>query len=144
MNKLFSLITMALVAGGVVLGASSVQAEEKLVLQISDDNPRTMNIVLNNAMNVAKALGAGGVDIEIVAYGPGLQMVKKDSKLAEKMKQAYAFGNIKFSVCENTMKNLKWTNKDLLNEAFIQTGIVPSGVVRIMELQGEGYKYVRP
>ena len=144
MKKFIVMVSLALVAFGMVMSASSAMAEEKLVIQVSDDNPRTMNIALNNAMNVTKELGAGGVEIEIVAYGPGLNMFAKDSKVAEKIKKAHSFGNIKFAVCGNTMKNRKWTKANLLADAFVQDAIVSAGVIRIMELQGQGYKYIRP
>ena len=144
-KKFITYSVMAVAVMGFLIVANTVSAKEnKVVIQISDDNPRTMNIVLNNAMNLTKALGAGGVDIEIVAYGPGLKMVHKDSKLRGKIQKVNSFGNVTFAVCANTMKNLKWTEKDLLADAFIQKAVVPGGVIRIMELQQQGYTYIRP
>ena len=146
MKNLFYMTTLALMMVGIGLTGTPVFASsgDKVVIQVSDDNPRTMNIALNNAMNLTKAKGAGGIEIEIVAYGPGLDMFAKNSKVAEKIKKAHSFGNIKFAVCENTMINRKWTKKNLMADAFVQDSIVPGGVLRIMELQSQGYHYIRP
>jgi hypothetical protein len=116
----------------------------KLAIQINDKNPATINIALNNAANVIKHFGPANVEVEIVAYGPGLEMFHKDSKLHDRLASLYAFGNVHYGVCENTMKKMKWEKKDLLSDAFVQDAIVPSGVVRLMELQEQGYAYIRP
>jgi len=144
-KKIIASASLALFVFGIFLGGTPAMAQDnKVVIQVSDDNPRTMNIALNNAKNLTQALGAGNVDIEIVVYGPGLNMVAKDSKLAAKIKGLHAFGNVKFAVCGNTMKSRKWTKDNLLKDAFIQDSIVPGGVIRIMELQKQGYAYIRP
>lgn len=116
----------------------------KLAIHLDSADPNTVNLVLNNATNVVKYYGVGDVEVEIVGYGPGLNLFLKDSKFAERLQSLHAFGNVRFGVCKNTMTNRKLTTADLLPDAFIQNSIVPSGVVRLMELQEEGYSYVRP
>jgi hypothetical protein len=54
-------------------------AKNKLVLQESDADAKKWNLALNNAKNVQQDLGEDDVDIEIVAYGPGIGMLKKAS-----------------------------------------------------------------
>ncbi len=117
-------------------------AKHKLVIQVSTDDPRTQKIAMNNAVNLQKLYGIDGVDIEIVAYGPGLGMLTQKSKYADRVK-SLAMQDIKFSACMNTMNKVKSKTGHLpkLSEGV---GSVQAGVARIMELQEQGYSYVRP
>jgi len=76
---------LLLAVSAVLLPAQShAQKSErhKLVLQVSTNDPAVWNLALNNAENVQEALGKDKIDIEIVAYGPGLNMLKAESKVA--------------------------------------------------------------
>ena len=114
-------------------------AKSKLVLQVSDADPARWGLALNNAKNVQQELGAGKVDIEIVAYGPGIGMLKAEAPTANRITEAVQSG-IKVVACENTMTTQKLTKADM----HAAIGYAPSGVVEIMKRQGEGYAYVRP
>ena len=114
-------------------------AKSKVVLQVSDADPAKWALALNNAKNVQQELGAGKVDIEIVAYGPGIGMLKAEAPIANRITEATQAG-IKVVACENTMTVQKLTKADM----HAAIGYAPSGVVEIMKRQGEGYAYVRP
>lgn len=116
----------------------------KLVMHVTKGDKRTMNIAINNAVNVTKYYGVGNVEIEIVANGPGLAMFHKSSPVQKRLQYLNSLGNITFGVCKNTMNKKKYTKADLLPDAFIQSSIVPAGVVRVMELQEKGWSYIRP
>jgi intracellular sulfur oxidation DsrE/DsrF family protein len=111
----------------------------RLVMQISDNDPAKWNLVMNNAHNVQKALGAKNVEIEIVAFGPGIKMVTLDSAAASRVTEMVEQG-VKVFACENTMHGLKLTKEDM-NPSV---GYVPSGVVEIMQRQLQGWAYIRP
>lgn len=114
----------------------------KLVLQINSADPLTQKIVINNALNVQKHFGADNVDIEIVAYGPGLSILTKKSGQKERV-VSLGMRGVKLSACGNTIKGVtKRTGKK--PALLMGVTITPSGVVRIMELQRMGYTYVRP
>jgi len=117
-------------------------AEHKLVIQVSTDDPRTQKIALNNAVNLQALYGIDNVDIEIVAYGPGLGLLTPKNKEASRVK-SLALQNITFSACQNTMNKVKKKKGKLpkLTEGVTQ---VKAGVARIMELQEQGYAYIRP
>ena len=129
---------------GVALAGKDEDKVHKVVIHVTTSDFKTMNIALNNAKNVVKYYGIGDVEVEIVANGPGLAMFHKNSKLQKRLQSLHAFGNIKFAVCKNTMNKKKYTKADLLQDAFIQNAIVPAGIVRVMELQEQGYSYARP
>lgn len=118
----------------------TVQAADKhVVLQVSDNDEAKWNLVLNNAKNIQTALGAKNVEIEIVAYGPGIGMLKAESTVGNRILDAGASG-VKVIACENTMKAQKLQKDDMLSGI----GYVPSGVVEIMERQQQGWGYIRP
>jgi len=122
--------------------AMAEQAEHRLVIQVSTDDARTQKIALNNAVNLQKLYGIDNVDIEIVAYGPGLGLLTTESKQADRVK-SLAVQNIKFSACGNTMKKVaKKTGK--LPVLVEGVGEVEAGVARILVLQEQGYAYIRP
>jgi len=93
----------------------------------------------NNAKNLQSDLGASNVEIEIVAYGPGLNMVKAGSAVAPRIDEA-VLGGMKINACENTMHAQKVTRAEILAGVTY----VPAGVVEIMKRQQEGWSYIRP
>ena len=118
---------------------AAAPAKAKVVIQVSDGEAAKWNLALNNAKNVQQELGAGKVDIEIVAYGPGIGMLKADSTSSSRIVEAIKSG-IQVVACENTMTTQKLTKADM-NPAI---GYVPAGVVELMKRQGEGWAYIRP
>jgi hypothetical protein len=114
----------------------------KIVIQVSTDDPRTQKIALNNAVNLQKLYGIDNIQIEIVAYGPGLGLMTTKSGQASRV-TSLAMQDITFSACGNTMKKVaKKSGK--MPELLEGVGQVTAGVARIMELQQQGYAYVRP
>lgn len=124
---------------GTVLAADPSAARQKVVFQVSDADPGKWNLTLNNAKNVQQDLGAANVDIEVVAYGPGIGMIRLESPVGNRVTEAMAAG-VRVVACENTMKNMKLTRNDMLPSL----GYVPAGVVELMQRQREGYAYIRP
>ena len=106
---------------------------------MSDNDPGKWNLALNNVRNVQQDLGEGNVEIEIVAYGPGLGMLKMDSTVGNRVSEALSTG-VKVMACENTMTNQKLSREDMLSSI----GYVKAGVVELMEKQKQGWSYIRP
>ena len=120
-------------------GQNGSKKRHKLVVQVSDNDPAKWNLALNNAKNVLDDVGAANVDIEIVAYGPGIGMLKLESPSGSRVQEAIK-GNIKVIACENTMRTQKLTRDDMQSAI----SYVPAGVTEIMTKQGEGWAYLRP
>ena len=119
--------------------AQPVPQRNRVVIQVSDGDAAKWNLALNNARNLQTDLGAGNVDIEIVAYGPGIGMLKLDSPVANRIGEAKDAG-VKIMACENTMNGQKLVRADMLNGI----GYVGAGVVEIMQRQQDGWAYLRP
>jgi len=119
--------------------ATAAPAKAKVVIQVSDGDAAKWNTALNNAKNVQDELGASKVDIEIVAYGPGIGMLKADAITSNRIIDATKAG-VQVIACENTMTVQKLTRADM-NPAI---GYVRTGVVQLMNRQREGWAYIRP
>lgn len=142
MAAAFALALSFASSGALAVEAPAPQAsaeKHKVVFQVSEGEPKTWNLALNNAKNVQQELGAQNVDIEIVAYGPGIGMLKFDSLVASRIDQAAGDG-VKIVACVNTMTTLKLTKDDML----ASIGYVRAGVIELMKKQKEGYAYIRP
>lgn len=117
-------------------------ATQHYVLQVSQNDPARWNLAMNNAQNLQSYYGPDKVEVVIVAYGPGLNMLLKDSKVAGRVKDQ-AMNGIEFDACHNTMKGMakKLGHMPAINPA---AKVVPAGVVRIGELESKGYVYLKP
>lgn len=125
----------------------SAKKQHRVVIQVSENDPKVMGLALNNAENLTRFYEQAGetVQIEIVAYGPGLNMVRSDTSPVKERLAALGskFQHITVSGCENTLNaQSKQENKaiSLLPEARI----VPTGIARIVELEEQGWTYIRP
>jgi hypothetical protein len=134
------LLFFGLFTGQALLAAEG--APHKVVIQVSTDDPRTQTIALNNAVNLQNALGQDNVQIEIVAYGPGLGMLTSESEVGQRI-TSLAMQDIQFSACGNTMKAVE-KKTGTMPVPLEGVSVVPAGVLRIMELQEQGYAYIRP
>lgn len=141
------LASAALLLGGCVHGHHGMHyADEsqqvhrnRVVIQVSDGDPARWHLALNNAKNLQSDLGAQNVDIEIVAYGPGLSMLKVGSPVAPRIDESVLSG-MKIVACENTMTSQNVKRSEILPGV----SFVPAGVVEIMRKQQEGWSYLRP
>jgi uncharacterized protein len=118
-------------------------AEHLVVLQISDADPSKQALVLNVANNLMKAYGGPDkVDVEIVAFGPGLRLLFADNANGGRIGGLVDNG-VRFSACGNTIEKMTRLlgKKPEIND---KATVVPGGVARIIELVGQGYILVKP
>jgi intracellular sulfur oxidation DsrE/DsrF family protein len=137
--RLFAVLALAVAVDFGDASAQSVPQRNRVVIQVSDADAVKWNLALNNARNLQTDLGAANVQIEIVAYGPGIGMLKIESPVANRIAEARDAG-VRILACENTMNGQKLVRDDML------PGIayVPAGVVEIMQRQQDGWAYLRP
>ena len=117
-------------------------AEKHVVLQISDPNPFKQTLVLNVASNLVKHYGPDKVDVEIVAFGPGLRLLFKDNANTGRI-QGLAANGVRFDACANTLKNM---TKQLGEKPELNANakVVKAGVVQIVDLVSQGFILVKP
>ena len=127
--------------------ATAKSKEHRLILQVNTNDPTAMNLALNNAMNVTqyyKDLGEK-VKIEVIAFGPGLHMLREDTSPVKSRIETMALSapEVSFKACGNTQENMhKAENKDI--PIIPQAEVVKSGVIHIMQLEEQGWTYVKP
>jgi hypothetical protein len=118
--------------------ATPADGREHAIFAVSDDDARKWNLTLGNIGNAIDGLGADSADIELVVYGPGIAMLKKDSPVADKVAAALRKG-VRINACQNSMRGYHLEQADLTPGV----GTVPSGVVELIRRQHAGFAYVR-
>jgi uncharacterized protein len=119
---------------------TAAPAKHRLVIQVTDNDPARWAMVLNNTKNAQVSVrGADKIEIEIVAYGPGIYMLKGDSPVGARLDEAVKSG-VKVVGCENTMTAFKLDKAEMRSTI----GYVPAGITELMLKQQEGWSYVRP
>ena len=119
----------------------------KIAIQVNQNDKAVMDLALNNAKNVIDYYKSKGenVAVEIVTYGPGLHMLRADTSPVKDRIAVMSLenANVTFAACGNTQANQsKAENKPVV--LISEAKVTPSGVVRLMELQKQGYAYLRP
>src|SRR5437588_7267246 len=137
-RSILALLGLGAAAAPVLAQQKKPAAKHRVVFQVSDNDPARWNLALNNARNVQADLGAQNVQIEIVVYGPGLNMLKAESTVAGGLAAALDT-NVALIACENTMEN----NKVVRDEMYGGISYVQAGVTHIMKRQQERWAYIR-
>jgi intracellular sulfur oxidation DsrE/DsrF family protein len=139
-------LTLALAApSGFAAGAK----EHRVVIQVDQNDAAVMNLALNNATNIMEQYKSKGetAQIEIVTYGPGLHMLRADtSPVQDRIKQIIdkSFpSSVTFAACANTKDGMEKREGKAIS-IVSQAEIVPSGAVRLIERQEQGWSYLRP
>jgi hypothetical protein len=127
--------------------ATATSQDHRLILQVNTNDPAAMNLALNNAMNVSQYYKDRGekVKIEVVTFGAGLNMLREDTSPVKARIETMALSTpeVSFKACGNTQENMrKAEDKEI--RIIPQAQIVKSGVVRVMELEEQGWTYVKP
>ena len=150
MRVIIGLAVAALLSITPVSGTLAADAKaHRVSIQVDQNDPQVMNLALNNATNVLEYYRAKNeeVEIDIVTYGPGLHMLRSDTSPVQdrlkRLKEMAFPSKVQFSACNNTKQGMEKTEGKAISVVSDAT-IVPSGVVRIMELQEQGWSYVRP
>nr|WP_294550353.1 DsrE family protein [uncultured Rhodopila sp.] len=126
---------------------SASKMSHRVVIQVTQNDPAIMNMALNNAENLVKYYKEKGepLQVELVAYGPGLTMMRDDTSPVKDRLAAMSGStkNVVFTGCGNTLTaQSKQENKEIT--LVSQARIVPAGIARIVELEEQGWTYVRP
>jgi uncharacterized protein len=146
-------IVVALAVGLLTLGGAHAQTGKphRVAIQVDQNDPAVMNLALNNAANIMEYYRDKNedVEVEVVAYGPGLNMLRADTspvkdRIAQIANADATFpAKIVFSACNNTKQAMEKHEGHAIT-IIPQAGIVPSGAARLMELQEQGWSYLRP
>jgi intracellular sulfur oxidation DsrE/DsrF family protein len=117
-------------------------AEHKIVLQLSDNDPHKQALVISVANNLLKFYDPDKVAIEVVAFGPGIDLLRSENPSRKQVESLIAQG-VRFDVCLNTVDTIE-------RESGRRPDIMPAatpvqvGVGQILLLTENGSTLVRP
>ncbi|MEY3219829.1 MAG: hypothetical protein RIT27_1186 [Pseudomonadota bacterium] len=143
MRFVSSLLLGFVLLQGAVFAEETAPKKHKVVIQVNSDDPALHQMALGNALNMQKAWGMDNVEIEIVAFNKGLSLMAGDSSESKRIPNL-VLQNIHFSMCKNTIDRATKQNNGVEPKLEEGVQVVPSGVARIVELQEQGYSYIRP
>jgi uncharacterized protein len=117
-------------------------ADHHLVLQLSDDDAKKQSLVISVAYNLLKFYGPDRIAIEVVAFGPGIALLRSDSPNVKLVDSLVAQG-VKFDVCMNTVETVE---RETGHRVPLNPNAKPveAGVAQILALTEKGYTLVRP
>lgn len=147
LSRVLAAIAMLALASPSAFAAGA--KEHRVAIHVDQNDAAVMNLALNNATNIMEQYKAKGetVQIEIVTYGPGLHMLRADtSPVQDRIKQIVDVSfpsSVKFAACANTRDGMEKREGKPVS-IVAQAEIVPSGAVRLIELQEQGWSYLRP
>ena len=116
-------------------------ADHKMVIQVNSNDPLVHRMAISNARSLVKQ---GDVDVEMVVFGPGVALLNASGKSADKIESLMSESGVIISVCEGTLDYIAQNNNGQEPEIIDGVTRVPTGAFRIMELQEQGYAYLRP
>ncbi len=146
LNAFAAVLMLAVTASS---GFAADAKEHRVAIQVDQNDPAVMNLALNNATNIMEYYKSKDetVQIDVVAYGPGLHMLRADtSPVHDRIKQivnASFPSSIRFSACGNTKEGMEKREGKAIS-IIPEAEVVPSGAVRLIELQEQGWSYLRP
>src|SRR6266403_2204160 len=117
-------------------------AEHKIVLQLSDNDPKRQALVISVAYNLLKFYDPDKVAIEVVAFGPGIDLLRTDNGNRNRVESLIAQG-VRFDVCLNTVDTVE-RDTGKRPEIIPAATAVQVGVGQILLLTENGYTLVRP
>lgn len=144
-RNLLILALSALMFAGSLITISHAQSsgeERSLVIQMNTNDPEKQAHVLSNIVNLQKHYGMDNINIEVVAYGPGIWMVTDKSELSSRI-ESLMLQNVVFTACGNTLDTVERTSgtrPTLLDDIEL----TQTGIARIMDLQSAGWNYLSP
>ncbi|MEZ5817503.1 MAG: DsrE family protein [Hyphomicrobiaceae bacterium] len=143
----FAIIAVAASIMTVASRPALAQDVYKVAIHVSENDPKIMNLALNNVENMLAAYKKAGkkVQIEVVTYGPGLTMFREDKSPVKARVQSIglAHPNVAFSACSVTHSKAEAAEKKKI-PIVSEAKMVPSGVLRLVELQRQGWAYIKP
>ena len=137
----------ALLAGRAARAAEPAAGDKafvahRLVLQLSDRAADKQALVLSVANNLLTEYGPDRIAIEVVAFGPGIDLLRKDSQNRVPVDSLVSQG-VRFAVCMNTVHTIE-RNTDAAVALNPHARPVAVGVAEILSLAEHGYTVVRP
>jgi hypothetical protein len=113
----------------------------KLLLQVTEDSVDKLRLALKHAQHAQDELGRDNIEIELVAWGPGVNTFRYYTPLGDELKEAHYRG-VRLVICEKSMRGAKLRIPDMIQT--VNLSYVPSGLAEAVVRQSEGWTYAAP
>jgi hypothetical protein len=137
-----TLLSVAALALAFIFGAVSQTpkpAKHKIVFELNEPEGAAWDSVVKHVNNTRNALAAdGGSQVEVVFWGPGLNMLRKTNTAYEDRLKQLADSGVALSACQNAMRVMNVKTEDLM--PFV--GQVDSGIAQVVRRQEAGWSYI--
>jgi len=150
MRYVYSAIAAIFMATTIASSGFAADAKpHRVAIQVNQNDPAVMNLALNNATNIMEEYKSKGetVEIQLVTYGPGLNMLRDDtSPVKDRLKQikdASFPSKITYAACNNTKQGMEKREGKSIT-IVPEAELVPSGAVTLIQLQEQGWSYLKP
>jgi intracellular sulfur oxidation DsrE/DsrF family protein len=140
---LVTLLVGAFGVSAVGFSGTAVPSQEshRVVMHLNSGDEKVQRGALNNIRHLYQEVGREHLRVELVVHGAGLTLLtKKESVLAPELAQLKTAYAVEFTACSNTMKAQGLVQTDLIDQV---DRMVPA-MVRLMELQEQGWSYIKP
>lgn len=123
-----------------IVESSRMERAHRVVMHLNSGDEKVQRGALNNIRHLYQELGRERLQLELVVHGAGLGLLTKKTALGAELAQLKADYGVRYTACSNTMKAMKVTREDLLDEV----GDTVPAMVRLMERQEQGWVYIKP
>lgn len=138
MQRRLAILSAATAAiAAVEVAHAQTMGKERVVIQVSTPEPKLWNQALNYIENLRELYGPDKVEIELVALGHGLAVLRLESTQGPRVADSLKLG-VHISACEVTMRRQKLSKADMLPDI----GYVAAGLGQIIKRQREGWAYI--
>jgi uncharacterized protein len=132
---------LCLLAGWSTIARAQAQPQVKthrVVFAVTSGDEEDWKLVMNNMRNLLLSFGDTPYEVEVVAFGPGIAMLKAPSAVGPEI-EAMQAKHVHFKACENSMRGRKLTLADLVPGSEP----VPAGIVEVVTKQEQGWVYIK-
>jgi intracellular sulfur oxidation DsrE/DsrF family protein len=112
----------------------------QVIFHLDEEEPKKIDFVLHNMLNLLNDLGDGNVDVELLVNGPAVKAFKKDHEAHADLIEKLLGRGVDFALCHNALNLFELAPAEMLDN----TRVVPSGVGELVRKQSEGWAYIRP
>ena len=137
LKKIFSVAVVLLLLSSTLMMKAQTK-QHRVLFAITSGDEADWHMTLGNIRHLMEGFSGDSVEVEVVAYGPGVNMVKRPSSVDADI-QALETKHVRFVACENSMRAQKMTVADLVTGV----GTVPAGIVEVVTKQEQGWTYIK-
>jgi uncharacterized protein len=110
----------------------------RVLLEVNQNDPATWKVTISNLKTMEKVVGMDTAHAEVIAWGPGIHMLLKNSPVAQDIQSLSMYG-IEFAACHQTMMAMH------ISKAQLASGVtvVPGAIAEIVKRHNQGWTEIK-